>query len=57
MKSIIEYLDCGKYVTLPGQDWGNFVVTKVQDINEKIIPFFDKYPLHGIKALDIADFV
>lgn len=23
---------------------------------DKIIPFFDKYPLQGVKALDYADF-
>jgi len=26
------------------------------DIDEKIIPFLNKYPVHGIKALDFADF-
>ena len=26
------------------------------DINNKIIPFFNKYPILGIKSLDFADF-
>ena len=26
------------------------------DISEKIIPFFDKYPIVGIKSLDFEDF-
>lgn len=26
------------------------------DISEKIIPFFDKYPILGIKSLDFEDF-
>lgn len=30
---------------------GNFT-----DISEKIIPFFDKYPIQGIKSLDFEDF-
>jgi hypothetical protein len=34
----------------------NFVVTKFRDILGKIIPFFQKHPLHGIKSLDLRDF-
>jgi len=34
----------------------NFVVSRFSDITEKIIPFFDKYPLVGVKSLDYADF-
>jgi hypothetical protein len=47
---------CGnvsKRSNLPSID---YVVLKFSDISEKRIPFFDKYPLHGIKALDYADF-
>lgn len=33
-----------------------FRVTKLSDITDKIIPFFKKYPIVGIKALDFADF-
>ena len=32
------------------------VITKFTDINEIIIPFLQKYPLHGVKALDFGDF-
>ena len=31
-------------------------VTKFDDIVNKIIPFFKKYPILGVKALDFADF-
>lgn len=31
-------------------------MTKFSDITEKIIPFFDKYPLRGSKAKDFSDF-
>ena len=34
-----------------------FVVTKFSDITEKIIPFFDKYPLVGAKRQDYLSFV
>jgi hypothetical protein len=32
------------------------VVTKFSDIAEKIIPFFDKHPVQGIKSRDYQDF-
>lgn len=34
----------------------NLVVKKFADITDKIIPFFDKYPLQGVKALEFSDF-
>ena len=33
-----------------------FVVSKFNDIIEKVIPFFDKYPILGNKSLDYLDF-
>jgi hypothetical protein len=31
-------------------------VTEFSDIVEKIIPFFEKYPMVGVKTLNFADF-
>jgi hypothetical protein len=31
-------------------------VQKLSDIHGKVIPFFDKYRIEGVKALDFADF-
>jgi hypothetical protein len=31
---------------------GYYIVTRFKDINEKIIPFFDNYPLQGSKRKD-----
>ncbi len=31
-------------------------ITKISDIINIVIPFFDKYPVFGIKSLDFADF-
>ena len=56
--TFIEYLGCGrieKASTRP--DGVNFVVSKFSDIKEKIIPFFQKYPLQGIKFRDYLDFI
>jgi hypothetical protein len=56
MKSLIIYLDCGHYTTSSKHNRGNFVVTKLSDITEKIIPFFDKYKIVGVKSQDYQDF-
>lgn len=32
-------------------------MARFSDMNEKIIPFFDKYPLVGCKRQDYLDFV
>ena len=61
MKSLVEYLGCGKYYTRSGKDFGGkyytrsgkdfgeFIVSTISDITDKIIPFFQKYPLKGVK--------
>ena len=56
MKHLMVYLECGKYYVSEGYDFGDFVVTRFEDIYEKIIPFFKKYPIEGVKALDFSDF-
>jgi hypothetical protein len=58
MKSLVEYLGCGNYYPR-SKEWekkGEFIVVRFHNIYSKIIPFFDKYPIRGIKALDFADF-
>lgn len=54
LKSIQETLDCGRiyYLNLERYGWNSHVELKVSsivDIQEKIIPFFRKYPLRGKK--------
>lgn len=56
MKSLVEYLDCGRYIERPDRFAGVFTVNKLKDIEEKIIPLFNQYPLQGVKSLDYADF-
>lgn len=56
MKSIIKFLDCGQVKPRPAESCVDFIVTKFSDIDGKIIPFFDKYPLTGNKKLDYLDF-
>jgi len=47
-------MGCGKYSKR--KDAGDFKVLSIVDINNKIVPFFTKYPLLGVKALNFADF-
>ena len=56
MKMLISTLGCGRIELKLKQTAVYFVVTNFQDIYEKIIPLFDKYPIKGVKALDYSDF-
>ena len=54
--SFIEYLKCGyikKAKTKPNEL--KYVVTKLDDIVNIIIPFFQKFPIIGVKELDFSD--
>ena len=57
IKSLINYLKCGwcEVKTTKGEGICNLYVTKFSDIYEKIIPFFIKHPIVGVKSLDFAD--
>jgi len=50
INSLVKYLDCGRIYK--GKQHINFSVTKISDINQKIIPFLIKYPLQGYKKQD-----
>jgi hypothetical protein len=57
LTKFIEYLGCGKIEKVSTRpDIVTFVVYKFSDILEKIIPFFQRYSLQGIKYLDYKDF-
>lgn len=55
LKSFVTYLSCGNYFKQDNKDWGQFKCENFQDIYEKIIPFFQKYNIRGVKALDFQD--
>ena len=50
---IKEFLNCG-HVYQKGEA-SDYRVRKFDDIDNKIIPFFSKHPIYGVKALDFAD--
>ena len=54
MKDLINFFECGR--VFRERIAFNFRVTKLDDITEKIIPFYKKYPIVGVKVLDFNDF-
>ena len=53
MKHIREFLNCG--VVFKNRTWLEYRVCKFQDVEAKIIPFFNKYKIRGVKAKDYSD--
>ena len=53
MKSFISLFQCG--TIRKRHDALDFRVYKLSDMTDKIIPFFQKYPIRGVKALDFED--
>jgi hypothetical protein len=56
MGSLVYFLGCGRYYQPLGYNHGEFIVQRFFDLDEKIIPFFEKYPLVGDKRQDFSDF-
>jgi hypothetical protein len=54
MNSLIKYFNCGKLYSTGS--CLNFTVSNFDDINNKIIPFFVKFPLIGAKNSNYKDF-
>jgi hypothetical protein len=47
MESLVYYLGCGRVVHPSSYNHVEYVVSNFTDINEKIIPFVQKYPIFG----------
>lgn len=56
MESIQKYLGCGNYWTDEKNSSVYLSITKLSDIINIIIPYFNKYPIQGNKLLDYLDF-
>lgn len=55
LNCISKFLGCGRVEKRAGEAC-DFTVTSFKAFDEKIIPFFNSYPLFGSKALDLKDF-
>lgn len=56
MKDFSSFFCCGYFYETYNRELGNFIVQNFKDINEKIIPFFAKFNIEGVKAEDFRDF-
>lgn len=54
MESLINYLDVYGN-TIFYREAVDFRVTKFSDLTDKVIPFFQNYPIQGVKHLDYLD--
>lgn len=52
----IKYLECGQYYPRKDSLISDYMVTGFKNIFEKILPFFERYPLLGSKSQDLSDF-
>nr|YP_010727761.1 homing endonuclease [Leptographium wingfieldii]YP_010727808.1 homing endonuclease [Leptographium terebrantis]WDZ67398.1 homing endonuclease [Leptographium wingfieldii]WDZ67445.1 homing endonuclease [Leptographium wingfieldii]WDZ67492.1 homing endonuclease [Leptographium wingfieldii]WDZ67539.1 homing endonuclease [Leptographium wingfieldii]WDZ67585.1 homing endonuclease [Leptographium wingfieldii] len=55
VNSFKDYFDCGGVINTENAVY--FKVTKFSDLTGKIIPFFEKFYILGVKSLDFKDFV
>lgn len=55
LKNFIEIFECGRFISKDAKNYGEFVVEKYSDVRDKIIPFFDNYPLYGVKKKNFLD--
>jgi hypothetical protein len=55
MKNLLEYLQVGTLIFRQNQPLVIYNITKFSDIEERIIPFFNKYSLQGVKKLEFED--
>lgn len=53
IRSLIEYFSCGK--VYKHNDAYDFRVAKLSDLITKIVPFFQNYPVQGVKHKDYLD--
>jgi hypothetical protein len=56
MNSLVSYFGCGKVYIRSNKVAVDYVVTKIEDLTDKILPFFDLYKIAGEKTKDLDNF-
>lgn len=56
VNSFVHFFGCGKINQDSRSQAVYYVVQKLSDLTENIIPFFNKYTLLGVKVKDFEDF-
>lgn len=54
LEKFITFFNCGRIKKDSRNSVHYFVVTNIKDITNKIIPFFNKYNIKGVKSLNFA---
>lgn len=52
MNTLLKWLDCGNLIEIVDRSAVDIVITKISDIESKIVPLFTEFPLKGNKNLD-----
>lgn len=55
MKSIVKHLGAGQIYKYPSQPAVYINISDINSITNIIIPFFEKYPIRGVKLNDFLD--
>jgi hypothetical protein len=55
--SLKDYFGCGRYRIRKGGAAGDYIVGRLSDLAVKMIPFFETYPILGVKAKDFKQVV
>lgn len=56
LEKLVKYLGCGIVRKSVSRGTAEWVIAKSDDINLKLIPFFTKFTLSGVKLLDFERF-
>ena len=56
LERFVKYLACGTVRKTNTRESAEWIITKSEDINLKLIPFLTKYTLSGVKLLDFERF-
>ena len=57
LEKIVEYMGCGRiHKASKRPNEASIFVVKIKDLLVKILPFFQSYPLQGVKRFDYRDF-
>lgn len=56
MQNLINFWGCGRVSKRSNTEAVDFLTTKFSDLTDKIIPFFERIPLQGLKYKNFADF-
>ena len=56
LKRLENFLACGRIQVHSNRQTVEWIITKLDDLNQKLIPFLTKYALSGVKLLDFYRF-